>query len=1002
MSALLIPAPADTDANHVFDVSFLGDYRVTAGITNAAGQETSGEWGVTFTGEQPTQVITQLWQAVRAPAGARLEASLKVTAPSRAWFGRVGWRAKNGGADLHITSIKIDSEPLKSVWDIPQEDASQGNASWRANWIVVDESGDLKAYAVIAEKSHRYFTRKFDLKEKPSKAMVAVAADDQSRIWVNGQLIGETTKWSEPGCFDIKPQVKAGENLLCIELYNDGSYYGLLAELKADFGPSGTETRLLTDSEWMGSVAKPEGWPNQPAGQPARIYGKAGSAPWGVVPDPVWEIGSAARSSDLLPLEKPTFPEAAIRSAKGRSCLTVNGQPAPAMQYLEAQGSGPGVISRLKRHGIHIIQVNLGDFGWKADGLYDFTDVDRRLKRVLAVNPEALLIPAFDVGTHWWAGRHPEGAALGPSGKLDLQAYAGATGVFPCFVHPGWRKDVGAAVAQLVRHLGRSDLGQRVIGLKACNGISWEWFYWGAQSEQFADYNPAMLAAYQEWLRAKGIADAEVRQAKIPTPKEWRRGRKFFRDPADSGEVIRFARFWQEMVAETFDWLAAIIKRESRGWLLVGSYFGYTLEFTEASHLGQMAGAFALSKILRSPNVDIIYSPTGYCFRKLGEPGTTMPPTGTINLNGKLYSSEADYRTHWSNQDIARTTTIAEDVAAFRREFALSFMTGADIELLDFSQGYQTGDERLMAEMARFKAIRQRLKDREEFFQSDDLAVITGEDIEIQSLGNPPVFGELVARQRPDLFCAGVRHHHFLSADLANPILQKFRCFLFLNCWKLDEKQWAAVEALKSRGRTLIFVYAPGAWDGKGMSAERLSRLTGIAVAKATAPVELRAKWLAPVSLPVPAQQTGGLSGGNGHEFGLAVGQMAPVAFLPVTGDRMEILATRPSSEEPLVVRMKSKDWTSVYSAVPHLSPTVLRELFRAAGLHIFSETDDGCYPSSVMVGLHTKEGGVKKITLPKSHKRIYDLVTDQTLGERTNQVQIETEAKRTYLIGWE
>ncbi|MBI4027730.1 MAG: hypothetical protein HY360_22280 [Verrucomicrobia bacterium] len=104
----------------------------------------------------------------------------------------------------------------------------------------------------------------------------------------------------------------------------------------------------------------------------------------------------------------------------------------------------------------------------------------------------------------------------------------------------------------------------------------------------------------------------------------------------------------------------------------------------------------------------------------------------------------------------------------------------------------------------------------------------------------------------------------------------------------------------------------------------------------------------------------------------------------------------------PLPVRKKFKDWTSVYSSAPHLSPTVIRELARAAGLHIYSESDDGCYPASVLVGLHARDAGHKTIALPQRQRRIFDLLTDQTLGTNTNTISFPGENHRTYLIGWE
>lgn len=974
-------------AQSSFDTSFLGRCRVTATIGNESLRPAAVKWGVVFQGENSE--VARVWTSSTLPPQSRNEYVLEAEIPALAWSGEVGLDPEYPvPPGIQIVSNKVESTPLKSVWDIPMNTANGPVDGWSAKWIVANESKGLEHYNGIADKSFRYFSREFTVEEKPGQALLLVSADDSAKVWMNGRLIGETAQWQVPKCLDVTSQIQVGKpNLLCIELYNENAYYGLLAELRLVHGSDKGEARVITDAAWLADIRKPDGWPGRGATQPAIAFASAGGAPWGTLPDPMPAQAGTSRAPMLAPLAQPNFPEARVVTEKnGRPRIQVNGQTAGLVQYLDFQGSDSRVAANLKTSNVQIVQVGLDNFGWQGEGAYDFSEVDRRLRRVLKQHPKAWLIPVIEIGTvtGWWLRKHPEAAALAPPGEPELTAYKGAKGPFPCYVHPLWRQAVEEAYCQLLRHLGSADYGQRIIGVKHSNGISNEWFYWGSQSRQFPDYNPAMLKAYQEWLRKEGAAVREIEEARLPDPQAWRRDKGFFRDPAESSETIRYARFWQEMVADTVDWWAGIAKRESQGRLLVGNYYGYTLHLAEDPHFGQLAGHMAMSKLLRSPNVDIFYAPSdGYVYRKIGEPGGLMVPSGSIALHGKLYASEADFRTHWSMQDVARTKSIAEDVAIFRREFALSFVTGAAPQLLDFSQGYQTMDERLMREIGRFQPIYDKVKDQEVFFDSSELAVITGEEAEVQSLENPPVFGALVSAQRPELFRAGIRHQYFLSSDIANPALRRFRCFLFLNCWKLDDKQREAVEALKSGGRTLIFVYAPGAWDGKCLSADLLSHLTGLPITRLPDGGELRAKWLA-----------------DGHEFGLSAGKPVPVAFLPGQGD--EVLATRPGNAEPMLVRHKFKRWTAVYSAVPHLTPKVLRELAREAGLPIYCETDDASYPSSALFGLHAKTDGTKSITLPGQKRRIYNAVTGETLATDTRRFSFPATAGQTYLFGWD
>jgi hypothetical protein len=59
-------------------------------------------------------------------------------------------------------------------------------------------------------------------------------------------------------------------------------------------------------------------------------------------------------------------------------------------------------------------------------------------------------------------------------------------------------------------------------------------------------------------------------------------------------------------------------------------------------------------------------------------------------------------------------------------------------------------------------------------------------------------------------------------------------------------------------------------------------------------------------------------------------------------------------------------DWTSVYSAAPGLPSGLLRNLARAAGVHIYSETGDAFYAGRGIVALHAWKSGRKAIRLPE------------------------------------
>ena len=57
--------------------------------------------------------------------------------------------------------------------------------------------------------------------------------------------------------------------------------------------------------------------------------------------------------------------------------------------------------------------------------------------------------------------------------------------------------------------------------------------------------------------------------------------------------------------------------------------------------------------------------------------------------------------------------------------------------------------------------------------------------------------------------------------------------------------------------------------------------------------------------------------------------------------------------------------WTSIYSAAMPLPPSLMRNIARDAGVHIWLETDDALYTDGQFVGVHAATDGPKRIVLP-------------------------------------
>jgi putative heme-binding domain-containing protein len=137
------------------------------------------------------------------------------------------------------------------------------------------------------DKEVRYFRKIFTLDGAARRATLAVSADNKFTAYVNGTKVGSGTEWQAFPKFDVKQNLKPGENVLAIEAGNDGGSAGLLAELDVAT-EEGTRTKIVTDASWKAGASADANW-QMAAFQPnanwvaPKSLGKLGVQPWGAI-----------------------------------------------------------------------------------------------------------------------------------------------------------------------------------------------------------------------------------------------------------------------------------------------------------------------------------------------------------------------------------------------------------------------------------------------------------------------------------------------------------------------------------------------------------------------------------------------------------------------------------------------------------------------------------------------------------------------------------------------
>jgi alpha-L-rhamnosidase len=208
------------------------------------------------------------------------------------------------------------------------------HSDWQGKWIGLDQRESADPLdgakwiwfpegnpAVSAPVGTRYFRRVFELpaNQVVRSATIAMNADNEFQLFVNGQEAGNSDNWKVPGKFAISALLKPGKNVLAVEARNVGdgpTPAGLIGRLKVVF-EQGNVFTLGTEDSWKSATNFEDGWNaivfDDTAWAMARPLGEYGMQPWG-------NIGSEDRRLPARYLRREFTVEKKVRRATAYVC----------------------------------------------------------------------------------------------------------------------------------------------------------------------------------------------------------------------------------------------------------------------------------------------------------------------------------------------------------------------------------------------------------------------------------------------------------------------------------------------------------------------------------------------------------------------------------------------------------------------------------------------------------------------------------------------------------
>lgn len=743
---------------------------------------------------------------------------------------------------------------------------------------------------------------------------------------------------------------------------------------------------------------------------------------------PLTMLGIAGESGGLGRVLFPPDPgpaagvgRAEVGPFNGSPALFLDGKPVfAAINWVSSPQPDRWDFEEQARHsagtGIHIYAFDVGKgTEWVGPGPghfgdFDFSTVEARFGRVIKADPGALFHLRIYLETghdDWWEKVYPDECEILDDGRRNGMSFASRV----------WREQSKGFLRAYIDHLRKTGLFDRVVAYQVGAGHTGEWVK--GESSMYTpcgDFSRPMRRYFQDWLRKRYQNDvAKLRAswrapsvtfetAAVPKAERQLEARLYtFRDPAAEEDVIDYFQALAELCADAVIDLCRTVKGATDGKRLAGAFYGYIMDqawnggfFRERPDSDystyQRSGHLGLRRVLASPHVDFLASPYSYGFRGMGGDSPSMLPAESVRLHGKLLLIEDDTRTHADPADpnYGQAKTLAASRTILRRNLA-HFLTHAEGVWWALWKVDTVKVPEFAILLKEFKEVGERSMalDRS---SASEIAVLVDDESFFYETCRYNLDIPLVFQQRLwGLPRMGAPFDVFLLDDFLARRLRPYKLYVFLNSFRLDEgRRKAMAGELRRDGRVALWIYAPG-YLKDGPALENMEETTGIRFGlgeQPWGPLVHITDFEHPITKGLPHEISWGTNS-----------KLAPLFYVDDAAARVlgEVVYSQGNCRPGFAVKDFS-GWKSVYSAAPNLPASVLRNIARYAGVHIYSDAGDVLYANNSLLGVHALAGGKRTFKLPARAEMVYDAFRKRPLARGVSSFEVFLEPASTEL----
>ena len=234
--------------------------------------------------------------------------------------------------------------------------------------------------------------------------------------------------------------------------------------------------------------------------------------------------------------------------------------------------------------------------------------LDEEVEKLLTAAPDALIFPRVSVNLpRDWELAHPDELCSTAINIVD-----GVERRRACFSSDAWAAEVERLLTRFIEYAKSRPWIDHIVGWQIAGGNTDEWF----PTDQNGSDGPRAREKFAKAVKAGKFSNSEP----------------------------DYYRFLSLMTATRIDQFSALVKKLTDHKVVVGAFYGYTLNTTERSSTHH-----AMYRLLSSDNVDFLCSPVSYMdVRPVGFDHPNMTAVDSTKLHGKLYFVENDTRTDLS------------------------------------------------------------------------------------------------------------------------------------------------------------------------------------------------------------------------------------------------------------------------------------------------------------------------------------------------------------------